>query len=455
MEGKEKVLVVDDQPMNVKLIATHLLAAGYEVLKAYDGEEALRITKSEFPDIILLDIMMPGIDGYEVTERLKKDQYLSIIPIVLVTALSGIDDKVKGLNAGADDFITKPINQTELLARVRSLIRVKKLQMEIMGKESKAAPLKHIPAKREERGIVLIVEDTEEEAKKLKMILESAGHSAICAKDGNDALATLNEAIPDMILLDMLLPDFSGLDLLGMLRGREELKNTPVIIISAVSDLDIKVRGIENGADDYLVKPVNSLELIARVKTNLHKYEMQKKLRKEADDMFRLSVTDPLTGLYNRNYLKTVLERELEAAGRYNYTFSLMILDIDHFKSVNDTFGHPAGDSVLMELSGIMKRCLRVSDVATRYGGEEFLMVLDHTGLTGARAAAEKLREMVESHTFSNMDGRKVTVSIGVSEYCPCDRIDEIIKRADLALYCAKEEGRNRVRLNRNGEIVS
>lgn len=443
---KDRVLVVDDQPMNVKLLATRLIAAGYEVLTAYNGEEALDIVAQSAPDIILLDIMMPGLDGYEVTERLRKNPFTSTIPIVLVTALEGIDDKVRGLNSGADDFLTKPVNHVELLARVRSLVKLKKLQDQLLKKSS--AP--RYDAGRGEGGpegkqLVMIVDDDEEAANNLGLILSSAEYDVISEQSGRGANDLLSHALPDLILLDLMLPDVSGIELLRKWRANGDMQNVPVIILSAIADLEAKVKGIETGADDYLVKPVNSIELIARIRSNLHKYEVQRTLQAGAKRFFNEAVTDSLTGLYNRKYLQMVLEREIASFQRYGMQFSFLMLDIDHFKTVNDVFGHPAGDGVLKDLGAILREQKRRSDLAARYGGEEFAVLLDHTTMQGALAAAENLRKAIEEHRFPGIGDKQVTVSIGVSECSADDDEQSIIKRADDALFMAKEGGRNSV----------
>jgi len=446
MIQKDRVLVVDDEPMNVRVMAVHLEAKGYEVLKAYNGEEALRITREAKPDLILLDIIMPGMDGYEVTARLRKDPETTIIPIVLVTGLQGTEDKVKGLNAGADDFLIKPVKQAELLARVRSLLKLKRLHEEVMAKSNLPPHLiTGSDDSRQGKSIILIVEDDERAAKNYGLILGTAGYDIITAATEKEAEEILNEAVPDLILLDIMLPDKSGLELLALLRGESGFENIPIIIISSIDDLETKVKGIDTGADDYLVKPVNALELIARVKSNLKKYEIQQRLKKNVDQLFVQSITDQLTGLCNRHYLQTVIEREIAAAKRYGSGFSLLLFDIDHFKSVNDTYGHLAGDSVLRELGRIVKDDSRTSDVVARYGGEEFVVLLPNTAKEAAVAVAEKLRKTVADFGFANVEGRAITISIGVTEGLAADdRMESVVKRADEVLYRAKQKGRNR-----------
>jgi two-component system cell cycle response regulator len=447
MIHKDRVLIVDDQPMNVRIMSACLEKAGYEVFKAYDGASALRISSESKPDVILLDVMMPEMDGFEVAEQLRKSPETNIIPIILVTALGETKDSVRGLNSGADDFLTKPVKLVELLARVRSLIKLKRLHEEVKATTDLSShSIDDVVDVRREKSIILIVEDDEIAAKICEQILGTAGFETIIAATAQEAEDLLNKTAPDLILLDLMLPDRSGLELLGILRREPEFENVPIIITSAIADLEMRVKGIDSGADDYLVKPVNSLELVARVKSNIHKYEVQQRLKRNADKLFILSMTDQLTGLYNRQYLKTVLEREIAASKRYGAVFSLLLLDIDHFKDINDVCGHLAGDSVLRELGQLLPGSIREIDVAARYGGDEFIVLLINSAADAAVAVAEKLRQSVECFGFAHVKDMSVTISIGVTEgHVTDDGLESVLKRADEALYAAKRNGRNRV----------
>ena len=449
MATEGKVLIVDDMPVNVKILSIKLKAAGYDVLSAYNGEDAIKAARDEEPDIILLDIMMPGMDGYEVTKVLKSDPRTSIIPIVLVTALKGVDDKVTGLDAGADDFLSKPPNQAELLARVRSLVKLKKLQEEavsLSGKVEVASPEgDEEEGEDEEKGLILIIDDDVKTSGLWSKLLKD-NYNCVLATTGDEAMALFDEAVPDLILLDLLLPDMHGLDLLKRIKKNPDLKEISVIIVSSLSDLETKVKSIDLGGDDYLVKPVNSLELHARVRAAMKKSRTRKKLKDTLDKVFQLSITDTLTGLYNRQFFNNYIEKLFAASKRQSRSFAVVFVDIDHFKMINDTYGHLSGDSVLRSIAEIFEDNLRAADVTARYGGEEFVVLLSDTAAAGAAALAEKLRGDVEVYPFEDVDGRKVTVSIGVSEYLESDiSFQDIIKRADDALYKAKEDGRNRV----------
>jgi diguanylate cyclase (GGDEF)-like protein len=361
MPRKNKILVVDDVPVNVQLLTTYLTSVGYEVVTARDGQEALDQVAATLPDLILLDVMMPKLNGFEVCERLKSDPVTRIIPVIMVTALNEIEDKIKATESGADDFVSKPFNKLELLTRVKSLLRIKQLH----------------------------------------------------------------------------------------------------------DELSAKVRELE----------------LAR-----------ERLR-------QLAITDGLTGLYNHRYFKEHLEQELYRASRHQSRVSVVMVDIDHFKKFNDTYGHPAGDAILRAIARLLKENIRKIDLAARYGGEEFCLVLVETPKSAAVIVAEKVRRLVEVHPFDLLrdgqlfsatapnqpnDGRlpkssasegknhnsgtevvmaaqpwqespampgnnfrenfHITISMGLATF-PDDTVElsQLIEVADQRLYKAKKQGRNQV----------
>jgi diguanylate cyclase (GGDEF)-like protein len=359
MPKKNKILVVDDVPVNVQLLTTYLTSVGYEVVTARDGQEALEQVAVTLPDLILLDVMMPKLNGFEVCERLKSDPMTRVIPVIMVTALNEIEDKIKATESGADDFVSKPFNKLELLTRVKSLLRIKQLH----------------------------------------------------------------------------------------------------------DELSAKVRELE---------------------------QARERLR-------QLAITDGLTGLYNHRYFKEHLEQELYRASRHQSHVSVVMVDIDHFKKFNDTYGHPAGDAILRAIARLLKENIRKIDLAARYGGEEFCLVLVETNKTAAVIAAEKVRRLVEARAFDlRKDGQllpaaanllivsrsphasgeavshnsgaeeavtveewpednaalrnnfrenfHITISMGVATF-PDDalELDQLIEVADQRLYKAKNQGRNQV----------
>lgn len=444
------ILIVDDQAALVLLMEKILSTAGYKVLKAYNGDEAIKVAHESMPDLILLDVMMPGMTGYEVTKTLRQDPPTSSISIVLLTALDSTKDKVKGLEAGADDFLTKPVNVQELLARVRSMIKLKRLQEKYVNYTKPIIPggvSDQDVSISERKAVVLVVDGDRKTAQYYRNVIESGGIAVITVYDIREALAVLDEVHPDLILLDLLPPDMNENEVLDRIQAVSE-QDIPVFILSCVEDIDTKVKLIENGVEDYLVKPVRSAELLVRIKAALRKVNIRNTLRSNMNKLYEESIQDSLTKLYNKHYLKTVIDEKIAFSRRYKRPFSVIMIDIDRFKCINDVFGHLAGDSVLEELAVILRKTVRASDVVARFGGEEFVIVLPEIGLGEAFIVAEKLRVAVENFRFREIGDRSVTVSMGVTAWTDEDtKMSVIMKRADNALYEAKDAGRNCVKV--------
>jgi diguanylate cyclase (GGDEF)-like protein len=268
------------------------------------------------------------------------------------------------------------------------------------------------------------------------------------ASDGLEGFKAVMDAKPDLVICDLVMPRMDGFKFLQMVNSREELRDIPIIILTSSSDQESKVGGLEHGACDYVTKPFDAAELVARVKIYLKIKRLQDELRSANEHLKKLSITDPLTSLYNRRYVTEILDKEFERAKRQHELLSIVIFDVDHFKKINDTYGHQYGDAVLVAIAEAAPRGLSTYDVVARYGGEEFVFVLPETPLTGGVVVAERLREAVQSLSFAPpMDGLSVTVSSGIATY-PSPQVDSVttlLRQADDALYRAKQNGRNRV----------
>ena len=299
---------------------------------------------------------------------------------------------------------------------------------------------------------VLLVEDDPVQASATKEILLKMGYDVVWAEDGINAIKEVKKEKPDIILLDLVLPGMDGYEVCRWLKLEETTKGIPVIMLTMKKELADKISGLQIGADDFLPKPYNELELNARIYASLRTKALQDELRmknRQLEELLHkvnyMAITDALTGLFNRRRFHDVLISEYERAKRYSTPFSLVMVDIDHFKRVNDTFGHSVGDRVLKEVSAILKRSIREIDTASRYGGEEFILILPNTMKGNALVVAERMRMSIEQHTFHEID-RSITVSIGISgmpdEKAESD--EKLVRCADFALYRAKQLGRNR-----------
>ncbi len=448
------VLVVDDVPANVKLLEAKLSNEYYDVITAKDGYEAIAQTKAKKPDLILLDVMMPGIDGFETCRRLKQDPEVSHIPVVMVTALSEPSDRVAGLEAGADDFITKPINDTALFARVRSLVRIKVLIDELRLRDKSGAQLgmsaSDFSLNLDVSGAhVMLVDDDVVQSKRIKEKLLANRYRVSHFTDHKKSLEDVqNLADLDLILISTQLEDVDGLRLATQFKAIEQFRHVPVIMLVDEEDQHLMLKGLELGVNDYLVTPVDSNEMFARAKTQIRRKKYQEALKSNYQESMSMAVTDGLTRLYNRHYLDTHLKNLVRQAAEQGRPLSVVLMDMDHFKSVNDTYGHNVGDEVLKELSAVIVKQIRSADLAARYGGEEFVVLMPETDAVRAYEAAERLRKAVEIAPFnvSHPDSPlHKTVSIGYASMQQNDTPESLLKRADVALYQAKDGGRNQV----------
>jgi two-component system cell cycle response regulator len=290
---------------------------------------------------------------------------------------------------------------------------------------------------------VLLVDDEDVNLYALRIILESRGYRCLTATNGPDALRLASEVLPDAVLLDIQMPVMDGYQVCHRLKEDPRTYPIPIVFLTAhCRDQEEVIRGLDLGANDFVTKPFNPEELLARVAVMV-------RVRTAESQMREASYTDDLTGLYNRRFLQQRLEEEMHRASRYALRLSCILLDIDHFKAINDTHGHAAGDFVLRDVAGIIKAHVRKSDLAIRYGGEEFMLILFENDKNGALRVAERVRADVESHPFGwKGEPLRVTISSGVAVF-PDSGVtmpDELIARADAALYSAKSSGRNLVR---------
>ena len=448
-----RVLVVDDVPANVKLLEARLSAEYFDVMTAVNGQEALAICERADCDVVLLDVMMPDMDGFEVCRRIKSGIATHHIPVVIVTALDQPSDRVKGLESGADDFLTKPVSDVALIARVRSLARLKLMTDELrmravtsreIGLES---PERNTLAEAGRNGRVLMVDDRPALSERMQATLSSE-HVVDMEGDPTEALFHAAEGNYELVVVSLDLANFDGLRLCSQLRSLERTRNVPILAI-AESDSNARlVRALEIGVNDYLVRPFDKHEMLARVRTQIRKKRYTERLRDSVQLSIEAAVTDPLTGLYNRRYMETHVGTLVDQAAARNKPLSVLVLDIDYFKSINDTYGHDAGDDVLQDFAIRIRKSIRGIDLACRYGGEEFVVVMPETDMAVATMVAERLRRRIASEPFPIQKGTRtidVTISIGIAALAPDDDAAAVIKRADQALYRAKRDGRNRV----------
>ena len=445
-----RILVVDDVEPNVRLLEAKLTLEYYEVLTAMDGARALEIAAAERPDIILLDVMMPGMDGFETCQRLKADPVTRHIPVVLVTALDGREDKIKGLGVGADDFVTKPIDDVILFARVKSLLRLKSVMDELREREESGRRL-GVDADgagrlRGSGGRVLIVDDNELQSGKMLAHL-SGEHRPVVEADPAAALIAARGPV-DLMIVNVSSSGFDGLRFVAQARSSEASRRTPILAVVDPADRPRLLKALELGVNDILPRPVDAEELMARARTQIKRKRYADFLKEKLDYSLEMAVTDALTGLHNRRYMAGQLQAMVGRAGQGGDPVAVLVMDIDHFKAVNDSFGHDAGDEVLREFAVRLATNVRAIDLPCRLGGEEFVVVMPGASLEAAARVADRIRRDIEAQPFPIMGGAEgltVTVSIGVAASVAGDTPEGLLKRADEGVYEAKAHGRNQV----------
>jgi two-component system cell cycle response regulator len=318
------------------------------------------------------------------------------------------------------------------------------------------------------QGHIVVTDDSLTVRMMLKSHLEGAGYQVSAFADGESCVAFLQtgEARPDLVLLDVVMPGMDGLEVLGRIKHTGHTAYLPVILLTAQGEVSDRVQGLDKGADDYIAKPFEADELLARVRAHIRIKRLQdalaaqntaletanrekavllSELEAKNAQLAELAQTDPLTGIANRGHIEHCLADEVERARRFGHPLAVGMLDVDHFKRINDGFGHPFGDRVIREVARILAETVRQVDKVGRYGGEEFLMVLPDTELQGAHILAERIRALIEAAGF-DPEGYRGTVSIGVAEWRPdVPSWEALVSRADKALYEAKDAGRNRV----------
>ncbi|HEY3796932.1 MAG TPA: PleD family two-component system response regulator [Caulobacteraceae bacterium] len=445
-----RILVVDDIEANVRLLQAKLQAEYYDVLTASNGAAALEIAAAEKPDLVLLDVMMPGMDGFEVCRRMKNDPATRHIPIVLVTALDGRLDRVTGLESGADEFLTKPIDDVLLFARVKSLTRLKLVIDELRQREASGRRIGVIAGAAARLGgaggRVLIVDDQERQSQRISDEL-AVEHRPVVESDPEKAHLTARGPV-DLIIVNTTAKAFDGLRFAAQLRSDESTRHLPILGIVDPDDRPRMVKALEIGFNDVLTRPIDPQELSARVKSQVRGKRYHDFLRNNLDHSLELAVTDQLTGLHNRRYMTGQLGALVNRAVRGGDPVSALMVDLDHFKKVNDSFGHDVGDEVLREFAVRLASNVRAIDLPCRYGGEEFVVIMPDTKLADAQNIAERIRRHVAGSPVRTSTGEalQVTISVGVAATTgPGDSAEGLLKRADEALYAAKAAGRNMV----------
>jgi len=447
-----RILIVDDVSANTRLLEAKLSAEYYQVASAPNGFDAMTMAQDWQPDLILLDVMMPQMDGFQCCQRLKHDQRTLHIPVIMVTALGEPGERLRGLEAGADDFLTKPVDYETLMTRVRNLVRLKRMLDEWLARGNTARALGlsvepfTIPSVAGARA--LVVDDWDQGAQGIQDALTR--EEIICGRARNqaEALTASSADAFDLIVLSLALAEEDPLKLASALRAADATRDVPMVLIAEPEERDRLLRGFDLGANDWLLLPVDENELRARARNQIRRKFYQDRLRADLGSALELAVIDPVTGLHNHRYLMRHLHNLLD--GPQTRGLAALMIDVDHFKAVNDEYGHAVGDRALRLIADALRANTRVFDSVARYGGEEFVVAMPSTSCDDALAAAERLRSAVEALTLEAGPAQrfKLTISIGIActDGAPIAP-EALLGAADMALYEAKRAGRNRIRL--------
>jgi two-component system, cell cycle response regulator len=445
---QKTILVVDDSVTIRKILSRELKEAGYAVVTAENGAEALACLgkMAVLPDLITLDIDMPVMGGFEVCEKLREAAMDSnalyyqaaAIPILFISANDTLEKRARGYQLEVIDFISKPLAKGEISRAVGKVLYPKE---NFIGMRA------------------LVVEDSPVVRKIVANTLLRNGLAVTAVSDGLDALQAVedDELGYDIVITDYAMPRIKGDELCRLLRKSAKMAQVPIFFISASDEKDTVLDFYKAGASDYLKKPFIVEELQARVITHLRIRKYVKELH-ELNERLKIQATrDALTGLYNRRYFQETVAWQFAKANRDSRDMCCLMLDLDHFKGVNDKLGHAFGDQVLREFAGLIRRQSRNGDTAARYGGEEFILILPDTEIRAAVIMARDIRRMAEQHLYKNGHREiRVTCSIGVASLQRHDpqTVEQLLAMADYALYEAKTQGRNQVRVFQQPDAV-
>ncbi|MGV8987923.1 MAG: diguanylate cyclase [Cypionkella sp.] len=449
-----KILIVDDVSTNRIVFKVKLSAAGYQTVMARDGASCVRLALSELPDIILLDLFLPDQSGVEVLQALKAHPQTRRIPVVMFSSEADASLRLAALRAGAEDFMARPVDDQTLLARLRGLLRAREYLSGIETPEqdfkvlglSEPAQLFEIP------GQVALVMPRGERALHLRRELAAIGHDRLRLLAADEIHADHGPLVPDVYLIhaDLGGPG-GGLRVMSELLSRGSTRHAAFCIFNPEHPQVLAATAFDLGAHDVVDAATSPAELAQRLHGLVTRKREGDRMRASVQDGLRMAVIDPLTGLHNRRYGTAQLNVIAASARAEGNEFAVMVVDIDRFKSVNDRWGHAAGDAVLIEVAARLAAKLRASDLLARVGGEEFLIALPDTQLGEAQTVAERLCRAIEDTPVVLSDGVRVrvTISIGMTTggAAPTDptSVPDLVAQADRALMYSKTHGRNQV----------
>ena len=454
-----QVLIVDEVATNRIVLKVKLASAKYDVVQSMSVKDAIAQIDQKCPDVVVMDLGFPDLGAVTLCQHIRTS--FPDVPIIVTATHETSDDKIAAFAAGADEVLLKPLNETLLLARIRSLLRAKDAASELKLRDDtkRALGFAEQATNFEAPSTVSLITAPPAASQRWTSVLTSVSGIKTIKLHIDDVFEVGSGAShSDVFVLDAAsLSTVRAMQLVSELRSRKDTRLATIVVVLSDTQPDIAAMALDLGANDVLPYPFEDQELRLRIHTQVRRKQQQDRLRKGVSDGLNAAVTDPLTGLFNRRYAMPHLERIAERAKESGREFAVMMLDIDHFKSVNDKYGHRAGDAVLIEVARRLRNNLRLIDLIARVGGEEFLVTLPETTQEEAEIAAQRLRSVVDDTPFHIPQlgmpvPVPVTLSIGVAmsgdEALLTPPFDHLFGRADAALYSAKNAGRNTVEIS-------
>ena len=450
---KKKILIVDDDRRNVKLLAARLPMNNFESIFAYEGNSAIKAAQTESPDLILLDVLMPEMDGYEVTRKLKNNPNTRDIPIILVTSLNGPEEKTKGLKAGADEFLSKPIHYAELLTRVRSLLRLKDYQerkpQTAMFQESLMESIipAEMTAKEEAVSSILLIEIDEKDGRLIQDCLNGQKCKINWVRDWKEAISLLSQEKKDLMILSLPLPGAEGLKFCKRLKGMENTKSMKIMVLAGPKDCSNSVSCEDFGIDDFMIKPVDTEEFRTRLKLLLTMKSEADRLMGRPQTSVRESIMDRQSGLYDRSYFSYQLDLEIKRSLRRKYCLTLIMIQVGLSEMDGGKYGSLTMGEIMKQYGKLLKGCILDEDLATYFRENQFAIALPYLERDNAENIAKRIHRAIINHnvfTQESPHSHAVTASFGIA-FCPYDACtaEQLIRKADAALGRAKREGKD------------
>jgi len=465
-----RILIIDDNATNKAILEEMLSINGFEVMKSGDGAEGLKMVEEWDPAVVLLDLVMPGMSGIDVCRKIRSMKLPSRPSVIIVSVMGDKDTVVEALSSGADDYIVRPFSESELLARVRAQLRISeffreteesKKTLETLLEISNAVSASLNPSEVLDTIVNKVALLTDAIRCSIVLVVKNDKGYVLASHDNpsiKDLEIDLNKypEIKEVITsrAPLALQDMATHPLMaGVKASLKDLEDMSVLIVPIVFNdevlgtLFLRTRRKEEG---FSREEIDFCQIVANASYHAIKNaRLYEEVSKEKEHLKEVAIRDQLTGLYNHNFFYSRFEEEFERAVRYETSLSLLMLDIDDFKRINDTYGHRVGDIALKEIAAIIMKGVRKTDVVARYGGEEFAVILPHTMLKGALEEAERLREMIASHSYAGLSRDRITVSIGVASYPQKGAMNsgDLVNYADDALYKAKASGKNTVKV--------